>query len=160
MGEGGGDRNLERVIGALLEPVDKRRFMGPRHSVYYYRPEQGSNAAKDLLDNGGTALKSGYAATLTKHCNGDRLPRDKYHDWKQWKDCDSLADYKHRQSKTRIVLMTDEGGLIILLHAFKKTEDEAKTYEVKEAQRLRDEYRYRKSQVIAAITGGDRSGKK
>lgn len=145
------DPLIEKIKEAMLEVLDRKRFLGPKKFFYCYRPEGLSVSrlapAREFLDSLPKEVQASYAVQFRRHCDGDVVRGDKHHPW--WPNdvrCDGISAYKDNSSKTRIVHITDREHLQILLFGLEgKNEDDVEERHVLAAIRMRDEYRKRRT---------------
>lgn len=148
------------IIEELLEIVDEK-FRGSGGRIYFYRETPDSSPAKIFMSGLPTSAKASYAASFTRHCNGERVRGTHHHIWEEH---DSLWAYKHRESKTRIMHTMEKINNYVLLFGFDgKKEDKVETEHVNRAVRMQAEYKRRRDEIETRVrstfrTGGMRRG--
>lgn len=151
-----------KVVAAILQdeklvvPLDENEFTGPKGSIYCYIDLKGACPSQDFLDQLRSAASKGYAVSFRLHCQGHQLRGEKHH---VWQDFEQLGEYKHNQSKTRIMHTFELNSTHVLLFGFgSKTEDEVNSEHVNRAVRLQQEYKRRRDEIELRIRQEFRRG--
>jgi len=95
------------------------------------------------------ARRAAYVARFRKYALGLQLRKDQY---RALSRVDSLYEFKDIESKSRIIFTKDHENAAVLLHGFGgKKEDKTDSAEITLAERVRDEYRKRRSDIEQQI---------
>lgn len=148
------------IVRELLRELSPR-FLGPRGSVWCYRPKDGGCPSKDFLDGLPTEASASYAVSFTRWCQGQLLRGDKWHrlDEKRYGKQESLrnrglCEYKDIQSKSRVIHIEEQGFRHVLLFGFDgKNENSIDKVHINRARRLRDEYLERREEIRKRLEG-------
>jgi hypothetical protein len=147
---------LEAVIGELLRPLDVR-LLGPKKFLYCYLPLEGGSPSREFLDALPVEAKGSYAKLFERRVAGHQLRGDRHHPWTE-KGCEGLYEYKDIQTKTRLMHTTDIRHTDVLLFGFGgKKENKVDQVHVNRAQKMRDEYRQRRSAIEGRIRAAVRT---
>ncbi len=144
-----------KVVAAILQdeklvvPLDASEFMGPKGRIFCYIDLKGECPSRDFLDQLRSSASKSYAVSFRLHCQGHQLRGEKHH---VWQDCEQLGEYKHNQSKTRIMHTFELNNTHVLLFGFgSKTENDVDSEHVSRAVRLQKEYRQRRNEIDTRI---------
>lgn len=102
------------IIKDLLTPFAEK-FLGPKGRIYCYKETETSCPAREFLEGAPKPAKSSYAASFTRHCNGEFV-RGTHH--RIWEGHEALWEYKHYETKTRIMHTMEKGNIYVLLFGF------------------------------------------
>jgi len=142
---------LKIIKQELLVPYEQR-FLGPKRKIYCYVNKKGVSQVFDFLNEIDDKALAGYVVSFTKMCSGHTMRRNVF---KSIEGEHKLEEFKHISSQTRIVCMSDGGGLCILLRGIKgKKEDKLDKGELIRAKAMRDEYISRRDDILARYAGG------
>jgi len=137
----------------MLLEVDAS-LLGPGKFLYFYRPPSvgrgDSPPARTFLDSLPKARQAAYAKLFQMHAQGVQLRGEKHHPLDGY---EGLYEYKDIESKSRLIHVTDKWHFVVLLFGFTgKKENKIDQVHINEAERLRDEYRARRSVIEKRIT--------
>jgi hypothetical protein len=133
----------------LLKPLDLAKYNGPKGRIYCYVELDGSCPSLEFLEQIKSGAVKGYATSFAVHCLGVPLRGEKHHIWPGY---ESLGEYKHNPTKTRIMHTYENGNTHVLLFGFgSKTEDDVDSEHVSRAIKMQKEYRQRRDEIDTRI---------
>lgn len=88
------------IIEELMEPLTPS-LLGPKKSIYCYRPSAGGCPAREFLEGLDRRAKAAYVHLFNVICGGNHLRGEKWHPWTEddGKGCKGLYEYKDIASK-------------------------------------------------------------
>lgn len=140
----------------LLTPLDLGKYNTSKGRIYCYVEPDGSCPSLDFLNQIKSSASKGYAISFSIHCLGGPIRGNKHHVWTGY---DSLGEYKHRESKSRIMHTYELNSTHVLLFGFgSKTEDEVDGEHVSRAVSMQKEYKQRRDVIEYRIRQECRRG--
>lgn len=137
------------IIEELLKAVDEQKYIGPKARIYFYRETKDNCPAEAFLNRLQKASRASYGVAFTRHCNGERVRGEQHRIWEGY---DSLWEYKHNPSQTRLIHTMDKGNVYVLLFGFDgKKEDRVDQIHVNRAIRMQEEYKRRRDAIETRV---------
>lgn len=133
---------IERIRSELMQEIDKA-FLGPKRFIYAYRDTLEQCPAQQFWDSLPSAAAASYLALFHAYCDGCQLRGEKHKPLGN-----DLYEFKHIQSKSRIIHVTDLEGTCVLLFGFSgKKENKIDREHILRAEHMRDEYLNRRKLI-------------